>query len=97
MKRKKWAPPQRMLCMVHRNSHGALAKKVVAYAKETRTKPPHPRRKAKATKKPGHHLLMSLRLRDPILNRPLARGPRLGFRHGRTYSMAPKRTKPALL
>ena len=97
MKWKTWAQPQTMLCIVHGSRHGALAKKVVAHARETRTKPPHPRQKAKATKKPRHHLVMSLQLRDPILNRLLPRGPRLGFRHRRTDSMAPTRTKPALL
>ena len=57
------------------------SKKVVSHARETRTKPVHPRQKAKAAKKPMHHLLMSLQLRDPILSRLLPRGPRLGLRH----------------
>ena len=72
-------------------------KNVVAHAKETRTEPPDHSQKAKATKKPRHHLLTSLQVREPILSRLLPRRARLGFRHGRTVSMAPKRIKRALL
>ena len=77
------ATPDNAVYCIPKEAQGP-GKKVVAHARETRTKPPHPRQEAKATKKPRHHLLMTLQLRDPILSRLLPRGPRLGFRHGRT-------------
>ena len=48
------------------------------------------RTKGKDNKKATHRLPMSLQLREPIFSSLLPRRPRLGFRHGRTDSMAPR-------
>ena len=90
------ATPKNVVYGTPKQSQGP-GKKGGRTRKEDEKEPPDHSQKAKATNKPRHHLLTSLQLREPILSRLLPRRPRLGFRHGRTGSMPPKRIKRALL